>query len=89
VLGFQKFNKRWLHVEKASNFRVARDSSITLLTKLGLLFKNEDVRITLADRVDGPGQRLEVGRKLSPFGPRDLAIDLVDDFQSALVYPAR
>jgi hypothetical protein len=44
-----------------------------------LPFKNEDVRITLADHAHGPGQRLEVGRKLSPLRPRDLAIDLVND----------
>ena len=54
-----------------------------------LPFKHEDGRLTLADRAYDPGQRLEVGGKLAPLGPRDLAIDLVDDFQSALVHPAR
>jgi hypothetical protein len=52
----------------------------------GLLlpFKHEDVRLTLADRVHGPGQRLEVGGKLDLLGPRDFSLDPVDDFQSAL-----
>ena len=57
----------------------------------GLLlpFKHEDGRLTLTDRAHGSRQRLQVGGKLSPLRPRDLAIDLVDDFQSALVHPAR
>jgi hypothetical protein len=58
-------------------------------TTLLLPFKHEDVRLTLADRAHGPGQRLEVGGKLDLLGPRDLALYLVGDFQNALVYSAR
>ena len=54
-----------------------------------LAFKHEGVRLTLADRAHGPGQRLEFGGKLDLLGPRDLALDLVGDFQSALIQPAR
>src|SRR5262249_21748281 len=44
---------------------------------------HEDTRLTLADRVHGPGHGLQVGGQLPALRPRDLAVDLVRDFQGA------
>ena len=54
-----------------------------------LPFKHKDVRLTLADGAHGSGQRSEIGGKLGLLGSRDLAIDLVGDFQNVLVHPSR
>lgn len=54
-----------------------------------LPLKHEDVRLMLADRVHGPSQRLAVRGKFDLLGLRDLVLNLVGHFQSALVHPAR
>src|SRR6266851_10125190 len=51
-------------------------------------FEHQDVRRALIRGVHRLRQSLEIGRKLDLLSVRDLALDLVGDFQSALVQPA-